>query len=130
MLFVCAGLFSAYAQPSPPKKQGDSLWTMPLKDLRKIYLPLDRDSLAVIPYLKVYMDRAKKGGDSIEIAFAYMDMIWISPDKVKMQYADSIILFTEHKIHTHFPAFGYSTKGQVLYYEGRYEDALKQYIQA
>lgn len=74
--------------------------------------------------------KAKKEGDSIEIARAYYYKTIIEAEELALRYADSIIFITRNSDHSSYPTIGYILKGGILYDHSKYENALKAYLTA
>ncbi|WP_430907173.1 helix-turn-helix domain-containing protein [Maribacter sp. 2-571] len=123
-------IFGVQAQQENTAQIPDSLLRVSYQELADIIAPIKRDSLRVSPYVNAFMAKAKKDGDTLTLAEAYRNMVYVSPPEMQFQYADSILWLTKDMVHKRFPDYGYSVKATVLYKKDQYEEALEQLLNA
>ncbi len=79
-------------------------------------------------YAETYLKKAKKNKDTIRIADGYYFLGSIVDYHLAYQYTDSIINLTEDLIHKEYPGFGYKLRGNLLFMEGDYKKAFREYV--
>ncbi len=80
--------------------------------------------------IQIHAGKARKEGNSIEVARAFYYRIVIEEPEVGIAYADSIISVTKNSEHKNYPTLGYILKGSIQYGEGRAQAALANYLNA
>ncbi len=110
----------------------DSLVQKSYQELRNIYNPMidANDTLQGNFYINAHIKKAKLEKDTIELASGYHNIaLGLDNDKV-INYSDSIIHITKNKKHYWYPGYGYLQKGNAQYENGKYIEALDNYIYA
>ena len=84
-----------------------------------------------IKYADAFLLKAKRNKNAIKIADGYLLLSeYYSKTNKAIQYADSILFFTENWHQKKYPAQGYIQKGIELYYNSNHAKALESFIKA
>ena len=84
-----------------------------------------------IKYADAFLLKAKRNKNVIKIADGYLLFSeYYSKTNKAIQYADSILFFTENWHQKKYPAQGYIQKGIELYYNSNHAKALESFIKA
>lgn len=88
------------------------------------------DTVFLKPYLKAYLQKAKKDNDQEEIYQAYKNYIYSSASQLMMPYADSLVI-TAKKIATNEKlGRAYEHKATVYYTQKNYKEAMDNFLAA
>ena len=75
-------------------------------------------------------EKAKAENNPIELSRSYYYRVIAGEEENALAYADSIVFETRGSDHKSYPTLGYFLKGHVLYNSGKFDLALKNYLQA
>ncbi|PHR86789.1 MAG: hypothetical protein COA80_19340 [Leeuwenhoekiella sp.] len=79
---------------------------------------------------EAYLHKARLAKDSFEVARAFDFAARIYDTETNLNYADSIILYSQNCGDYTYPALGYMLKGYYSYEIGAYDKSLKAYYEA
>lgn len=88
------------------------------------------DSLKRYQYLWAFLQKAKKNNDSDKIVNGYKNFLHYSPVRLRLTYADSMLIAAKKSLDTNLLASTYLTKGIVFYGMKKYQKALTFYLKA
>lgn len=88
------------------------------------------DSIKASPYLYSYLWKAKKESNWKEVVYGYQNILHMSPVKLRLQYADSMIYFAKKSNDQAIIGSAFLSKGIVYYSQKKYNDAYNYYIKA
>ncbi len=112
-------------------KQLDSLDQVPFGTLLESYYKLyKKEPQLAKEYADLYLKRAYKSKDSLNIAKGYALKYESSELKEGIAYADSIIGYSLNSQDSIYPTIGFLLKGYNFFYLGKYEKALDNYLKA
>ncbi|WP_048512312.1 helix-turn-helix domain-containing protein [Chryseobacterium sp. FH2] len=100
--------------------------------LRKNYENLEENDSRAFPYIKPYINKAKKEKDYTKLVQGYKDGIFYSgSDEEKLKYADSMIYAAKLSGDNDLISTAYIDKGVIYYYNyKRFQPALNEYLKA
>lgn len=81
-------------------------------------------------YLCAILAKAKNEKNADKISYAYENMAFLSPDKLKNVYADSLLTFTLQTKNDDLIANAHIVKGSLYYSRKQYQKALDNFITA
>jgi tetratricopeptide (TPR) repeat protein len=119
----CLFVFRIYSQ---------NLRNETFKEIRENYEELNSDNENAIPFIRLYISKAKNESDYKNLIQGYNDARQYSASvKTKLKYADSTIqIALNHKDNDEI-CKGYMSKGIVYYFnEKKYKQALDEYLKA
>ncbi len=101
-------------------------------DIRKHYEDLPENDKQALPYVNVYLKKAKKENDYPEILQGYHDALFFSRDKLqKLKYADSCVSYMLKSKDQKLISKAYLEKGVIYYFfYKQYQPALNEYLKA
>lgn len=101
-------------------------------ELEKAYENFDSDDEKALKYVNVYLIKAKKENNYIELKQAYEDYSYYSSNlRNKRLYADSAITAAIKSEEKDLSASAYLYKGSIYYYyDKNYQSALQEYLKA
>ncbi|MDQ1162457.1 tetratricopeptide (TPR) repeat protein [Chryseobacterium sp. SORGH_AS 447] len=101
-------------------------------DIRKYYEDLPENDKQALPYVNVYLKKAKKENDYIEILQGYQDAIYFSRNKFqKLKYADRCVSYILKSKDQKLISKAYLEKGVIYYFfYKQYQPALNEYLKA
>ena len=109
----------------------DSLTKLDYKEIKKLILKPDNDSIIIHTYIKAYLRKARKENDSLEIARGYhLEINSGKEDEKTFHLYDTIIEVSKNLKNQNFPANAYFDKGVYYHRKYFYKNALDNYIQA
>ncbi|WP_108807590.1 helix-turn-helix domain-containing protein [Aquimarina spinulae] len=132
LVFVLFSTYSSFSQQIEERFEiPDSLKHRSYDEIYKKYRYYIKDTIKSRIYLKTYLEKARKDGDSIKMARAYgMLYYFVEDDVVKIKYLDESIKLSKNQNHLFYPAFPYSSKGGFYLNKWDYERALDNYLMA
>ncbi len=80
--------------------------------------------------IRTHVSKSKKENNPIELARAFYYKVLIEEPLLALAYSDSIILFTEDSEHKSYPTLGYTLKANLLYDQGKFQQALDNFLKA
>jgi tetratricopeptide (TPR) repeat protein len=80
--------------------------------------------------IRTHVSKSKKENNPIELARAFYYKVLIEEPQLALAYSDSIILFTEDSEHKSYPTLGYTLKANLLYDQGKFQQALDNFLKA
>lgn len=86
------------------------------------------DSVKGSPYAHAYLQKAKENNDTTQVANGFYYLSNLSDDSVAHKYIDSILLYTKNFESFKYPTKGYLTRGVLYYSQGKFKEALDQYL--
>ncbi|MBA4745976.1 MAG: AraC family transcriptional regulator [Muricauda sp.] len=128
LLMVLMGLGSLCAQQ--PLDNPDSLLALEYPVLFGRIKEAGQDSVKQQLYLKAYLEKAVKENNDAQRIQGYKNYLHRSLGKVRLAYADSMVLSARAAKDTALIGSAYLTKGIVFYSEKKYKRALENYLVA
>ncbi|WP_271783267.1 helix-turn-helix domain-containing protein [Aquimarina algiphila] len=111
----------------------DSLSQKTYEELDKLFDTNKNDTILATQYANAYISKGKKESDTLMIANGYRMFCKLklkaTTTKIVLQYADSIILLTQHKTYFRYPTRGYLFRGLAFLYQNQYEKALDPFLE-
>lgn len=100
--------------------------------IRKNYEDMPENDKRALPYVDIYLKKAKKEIDYEEILQGYRDAVFFSEDKTtKLKYADSCVHYILKSKNKKLISEAYLGKGIVYYFfYKQYQPALNEYLKA
>lgn len=120
-LFFCHEAFSQTNTNAPEIKTYEELQQV----IDKSY-----DTVFLKPYLKAYLQKAKKENDQEKIYQAYQNYIYSSASKLMMPYADSLISIAKRIGTNEKLGKAYEHKATVYYTQKNYKEAMDNFLAA
>ncbi len=108
----------------------DSLQSKTYVELSRLFYKNKKDTSRSKAYANIYLKRAKKNKDTINMAYGFLLFSGMSKERIYLEYSDSIIDLTKHLNHKNFPAQGYLNKGIFFFYQRNFKEALNFHIKA
>lgn len=101
-------------------------------EIRKYYENLPENDKKALPYVHIYLKKAKKEIDYEEILQGYRDAVFFSEDKsIKLKYADSCVSYILKSKNNKLISEAYLGKGIIYYFfYKQYQPALNEYLKA
>jgi len=101
-------------------------------ELRKNYENMPENDKRALPYINIYLKKAKRENDYEEILQGYQDAVFFSKDKSeKLKYADSCVTYVLKSNDKKLISKAYLEKGVIYYFfYKQYQPALNEYLKA
>ncbi len=101
-------------------------------ELRNRYEKFEENNEIALPYVQIYLDKAKKEKSYPEIIQGYKDYIFYTKERnKKLQYADSCVSYALKSKDNELISKAYLGKGIIYYFfYKQYQPALDQYLKA
>jgi len=115
------------------KGQGDPVFkSNSYAELRKHYEEMPENDRRAMPFIKIYLKKAKKENDFKKIYQGYQDAVFYSRDKsLKLKYADSCVNYVLRSHNNELISNAYLEKGVIYYFfYKQYQPALNEYLKA
>lgn len=90
----------------------------------------DKNSYLSTIYLSSILAKAKKENNAEKISYAYENIAFLSPEKLKDVYADSLLAFTSNTKDNDLIANAHIVKGSLCYTRKQYQKALDNFVAA
>ncbi|SHI68371.1 AraC family transcriptional regulator [Aquimarina spongiae] len=109
----------------------DSLKPFSYEEVLKKFWGSYEDTAKAIPYLKTCLAKAVQANDSLKMAEIYARVYFYEEnDSLKLEFLNKSISLSKNLVHTLYPAFPYSSKGNFYLEKWDYENALDNYLKA
>jgi len=105
-IFLFFTSIASYSQEFEESK----LVTMEDEELLALYDKVKKDTIEAEKVVRIYLERARIQKDTIKMARGYDRLARLFNPKKNIQFADSIIDFTQHIENITYPALGYMIK--------------------
>lgn len=127
IFLICISVFSVVSA----KGQNDGRFSE-YYVLRKNYEGLSENDFHALPFIRLYIDKAKKEKNYHQLVQGYLDGIFYSPSPYeKLKFADSTIYASTLTGDVEKISAAYLEKGVVYYFHlKQYKSALNEYIKA
>ncbi len=79
-------------------------------------------------YSSYQINKAKKLGDSLEVAKAFYTYLLSDDLEEGIRYSDSTIAYSKNSTHRAYPTYGYLIKGSKLFDLGRVDEAMENFV--
>jgi len=79
-------------------------------------------------YSSYQINKAKKSGDSLEVAKAFYTYLLSDNLEEGIRYSDSTIAYSKNSTHRSYPTYGYLVKGSKLFDLGRVDEAMENFV--
>lgn len=101
-------------------------------EIRKNYEDMPENDKRALPFVNIYLKKAKKKSDYIEIYQGYQDAAFYSNDKaIKLKYVDSCVIASLKSKNNNLISNSYLEKGVIYYFfYKQYQPALNEYLKA
>lgn len=126
ILFVCSTQFVTAQENS--YKIPDSLKNKSYEYLDNKIYELKKDSTKAAVYLYTYLDKAKNENNWKEVVNGYQNLLYQSPDKIALKYADSMIYAAKKSNNNTLIGSAFLSKGIMYYSLKQQNTALDNYI--
>ena len=108
----------------------DTLMSKTLKELDDLSIQAleNNDIQKSRIYSNYQINKAKKLGDSLEVAKAFYTYLLSDDLEEGIRYSDSTIAYSKNSTHRAYPTYGYLTKGSKLFDLGRVDEAMENFV--
>ncbi len=131
-VLILQGVFGSYISAQSTEALGfpDSLLNYTYRELRDIFLPMERDSLAAIPYVLAHTYKAKRDTSKMALVWSYRNLGYISNPRVEAMYIDSMLQLTENTSNYEYLSRIYTSVGIYYRLKGDFHNALQYHLRA